>query len=492
MQPRVTLLALLLSLLAAPVYATNGPQPIVQGAKGPVTLPTIGDGWSHHRMPSSLGWADSSRADLDIFLFYSQSRLKNRLNNFESTGLTPAFSGGAVIAPGRPDLDAPDEEWEDYSPKGKFTFGIGEFLELASGSGTSAYRSTAFPETKDQSSGIVFLTTAFSVAYTPSEYFSIGLGLHVIYASLDLKSLVGGGSTPLNGSPQIAGVPLPGNPSYADFLGLFASDGASDPTTYFELSLSTLQFTGILSVSLRPSPNFGFGVSYRPRSYSLPFEGKAKIDATRTFESALGGLSPALQGVFLDTLPNRGAGGFVSEYDVELNGLRVPRQVRMTASGVFGERLLVGIEATWTEWHRAFKAAKIDLTNGSNTDLNFVIGASGLTSGVVQRFRNNWTLALYTSFAVNEMLTLRAGFAHAPYPFNEGQQGNSTSSGFVSDTATVGFGLRFAERFEFNFLVEHAFYDSGTARPDVDGLTARGSRYAAKQFFIHFGLGMAF
>src|SRR5690606_29520550 len=172
-------------------------------------------------------------------------------------------------------------------------------------------------------------------------WLSVGVGLHLIYASVGIRTTVGGNSTPLEGSPTINGVPIPGDPTYADFLGLFASDGATDPTTYFVGDLSCVQFSATLSLSLRPFDRLGIGLAYRERSWApFPFEGKAEIRGERTFDNALGGLDPTLQALFLATLPRGGQDGYTGEYDAELRSMHVPRQVRLSVAFWPLERLL--------------------------------------------------------------------------------------------------------------------------------------------------------
>ena len=501
MQPRIlarrwreALLALtLIGLLAAPASASNGPTPVTIGTKGPVSLPVFGDGQSMFRMPSSIAWNLDDQIDLDLFVFRAELSMRNSLNDYDRGYYSFGASGGVVLTPGRPDIDAPDEAWADYSEARKVTVGFGVYPDMAGGSGErDKVRLTTYPETVATQKSILFVTSQLNVAYTPAKWIAFGLGLQVIAAQLELRTLVGGGSTPLEGSPTINGVPIPGNPTYGDFLGLFASDQGSDPSTFFSSDLSTVQFGAIASVSLRPHERFGLGLSYRPRSWApFDFEGKAKIDATRTFEDALGGLSQPIQDLFLQTLPDQGQFGFVSEYDVRLRGIHVPQQVRLSAAFWPKDWLVLGFEVAWIEWHRAFRATSIKLNDGSNRDLSFVIGSDRIDSTMNTRWRNQWVYSGYLAVGVTDALTLRLGFSYGEIPFNEDLQGVAPSAGFTSTHLSVGGGYRIGP-VDLMVLVEHAFHDSKRAGLNTEAVTAQRTRYASKQTFVHFGVSYRF
>ena len=488
-------LALVLVLIVGAgreALAANGPALSTIGAKGPVSIPVDGDAMTAYRMPSSIGWALDNKAELDLFLFFSRTTLKNNLNDASSTGTTPGGNLLFIFAPGRPDFDENPDAWDTYSDAGKFTFHVGEYVELAGGGSGTPTRSTAFPGGVETGTGITFLTTAISVAYTPTEWLSIGVAAHIIYASLDVKTLVGGDSTgSLDGSPEIAGVPLPGNPTYADFLELFSNSNASDPTTGFEMQTSSFQFTGVISISLRPAPNFGIGIAYTPRSYAIPFEDEATIDTTQTFNQAVGDLDPAIQDLFFDTLPNDGTQGFESKYDTKIEGLRVPRRIRGNVVWWPIPELLLSFEIAWVEWSRAFEKANVTLRNGTNQDVNFVVGSRNVNSELTLRFSNQFIYSFYTAYAVNEYVTLRFGLNYGRSPLNVDETGNSPSAGFVDINVSTGVGFRY-DRFEVNLLTIYGVRNRVSTGNEPDSLTAKNSDYTSEQLLVHLGFGVRF
>ncbi|MCA8922294.1 MAG: outer membrane protein transport protein [Planctomycetes bacterium] len=456
-----------------------------------MSLPAGGDGFGMFRMPSGMAWSLDHRVDLHVFAFQGNTRMRNPLNDYTKEGSSVAGSFGFVFAPGRVPVDS-DAELPEVS-KGalqRFTFGFGIYPDMGGGGATDV-RYTTFPQTVEVERTITFVTGALNVSYRPTEWLAFGLGLHAIYSAIDTRTLVGGSSTPLNGSPTINGVAIPGNPSYADFLNLFASDGATDPTTLFETNLSSVQFGAIVSLSLRPTDWFAVGFSYRPRSWDpIGFDGDATIDATATFAEALSGLDPVLRDLFLATLPNAGTQGFVSNYKVKLRGLRVPRQIRLSMSARPHDRVLLGLELAWTEWHRAFKQSVVELSNGSNGDLNFVVGSSSIHSVTKTRWRSNWTLSLYAAVAATDDLTLRLGCALQRNPSNANTNGGAPSGALTGSMVSFGAGY-WIGNFELSGLVEHGFHASAHGRKDP-GLTASQSYYSSKQWFLHFGVSYVF
>lgn len=492
--PRQTALAVLLTFLAAaPALASNGAIPPSVGPKGPVSIPVDGDAQTMFRMPSSIGWSLDHRVDLDGFYFYSETSMRNSLNDYNSQGGTFGGSGGVVLAFGRPDFDADESAWDDYSFAKKFTLGFGIFVDMAGGGGTPAkVRYQTYPETIGVTTGITFVNFAPTAAFTITDWLSIGASFHIIYSSFSFRTLVGGSSTPLGGSPQINGVPLPGNPSYSDFLDIFSNDAQKDPTTFFKGELLGFQFGGALSISLKPLDNLGFGISYRFKSVGPAASGSGTVDASRTFDEALKGLDPAIQSLFLQTLPNGGNQGFMSDYDVELEGISVPAQARFSVAWWPTDRLLIGAEVAWIEWHPSFDKATVQLKDGSNGDVNFVTGTTSLDTTIALRWRNQWVFSLITAFGVTDDWTLRLGMNYGRVPIDVDRQGGGPSSVFSSTHLDFGVGWRILDNLEVNVMVEHSFYYGDKEGFTDDIPTARGSHYGAKQWFIHIGVGFSF
>jgi long-subunit fatty acid transport protein len=479
--------ALALAAAAGRAEASDGAAPVCVGPKGPVSVPIDGDAQSIFRMPSSVAWSTQHRADLDFFLFNPITTVRNTLNDFRQDSLGFGATGGVVLS-----LDAPDlyERSEKEKPR-RLVFGLGEYVDMGGASGDSTLRSTTYPEGKATQTGILFLTTSFTVAWSPFDWLGLGASFHFIYTTLDVKSLIGGGTASLNGSPKINGVPLPGNPTYTDFINLFRSGPGSDPATYVTTNLRSFQFDGVFSVSIRPVETFGLGVAYQPRSIGPDYSGDATVDATRTVSTALGPLDPVIQKLFLATLPNGGQAGFISKYHIAVSGLVVPQTVRASVAWWPTSRLLLGAEVAWYDWLHAL-APKAVLSGGTNADIRFMVGSDTITDHIKVRWSSEFAYSGYASFGVTDQLTARLGFNYTRVPINPNTIGNGPNAAIASTTVTVGAGFRPLESLEVNALFEHSFYQSLKSDLSPDGVTAKNTSYSARQFLVHVGVGYDF
>jgi long-subunit fatty acid transport protein len=414
--------------------------------------------------------------------------VKNITNDFREDSFGNGATGGVVLSLGGPFESPPEAE----VPFGRINFHIGEYIDLGGAGGVSKLRSLTYPEGKNTETSITLLTTAATVAYAPTEWLGIGASFHFIYGQLKAKSLIGGGTASLNGSPQINGVGLPGNPTYTDFIKLFQTSTIGDPATYVETdTMTSYQVSGSVGVSVRPLSNLGFGISYTPMSLVLQeFMGNAQVDATRTVALAIGPLAPQLQNVFLATLPDGGSRGYLSNFKITVKGVRTPENAR--ASFVFWpiERVLVGGEVAWFDWVRALQPVAI-LAKGDNRDLNFMIGSNSVTTKVVVRWQNEWVYSLYTSVGVTDDLTLRLGFNYGGMPVNKNTLGNGPNSALVSTTLTAGAGYRIGD-FEIDGLFESSFYASVKSDGSTGSASSNDARYSARQFLAHLGVSYEF
>jgi long-subunit fatty acid transport protein len=467
--------------------ASDGAAPTCVGPKGPVSIPIDGDAQSIFRMPSGVAWSTHHRTDLDLFVFNPITTVRNSLNDYRQDSLGFGATGGVVLS-----LEAPDVvEREAQKLPPRLVLGFGEYVDMGGASGASKLRSVTYPEGKATETGILFLTSAFTVAWSPTDWLGLGLSFHLIYTTLSIKSLIGGGTATLNGSPRINGVPLPGNPTYTDFINLFRTGPGSDPATYVTTDLTSVQFDGLISISIRPVETFGFGIAYQPRSIGPDYSGDATVDATRTVSTALGPLAPVIQKLFLSTLPNGGQAGFMAKYHIDVSGLVVPQTARASVAWWPLPRLLVGAEVAWYDWLHAL-APKAMLSGGSNADIRFMVGSDKITDQIKVRWSSECAYSGYVSYGVTDDLTARLGFNYTRVPINANTIGNGPNAAIASTTLTVGAGYRLLESLELNALFEHSFYTALKSDLSPDGVTAKNTSYSARQFLVHLGVGYDF
>ena len=477
--------------LPEPAAATNGAITQSVGAKGPVSLAMYGDPQSMFRMPASIAWATSHEVSLDVFWFQGRSTLRNALNDFESSAGSFGGSAGVYFSPGL------DEAGEPSGACGvvlsRLKLGVGIYPDLAGSGEDTRYRFQTFPAGVDLLQNILFVNASFVAAFRITDWLAIGASVQPIYASLATRTVIGGDSTPLDGSPQISGVAIPGNPTYSDFLDLFGNESDSDPTTYFESErYQALHFSSTISITFSPHPRFAIGLSYRSRSVGQRFQGDARVDAGATVQEAIGGLDEVIQELFLATLPNGGRQGYQSTYEVEIEGVYVPRQIRASVNWWPTDWLLLSAEVGWIEWRRALNEVVVALDRGNNQDLNFIVGSDSLVSTLALGWRNQWVFAAAAAVQVQPDWTLRAGINYARSPIDPDRQGNSATLAISELHVSLGAGWWIWDDLQLNFLIEHAFEAKERAGLSAEAPTARGSRYSAEQWFFHFGLNFHF
>lgn len=473
-------LALLLAL-ALPALGSDGPTPSILGARGPVALPAAGDPHSAFRMPSGLGWSLEHQVELDLFVAWFRSTAENSLNDLEKEGVGGAASLGAVIVP--------DED-------GPLVFHAGFYPELGAISpARTRVRYESFP-------GIglrvdtMFVTIAGSMVWTPVKWLSLGLSLHVHPGITQQRLLLGGGGQTLElaGSPKIAGVPLPGDPTYADFLQLVpASSGGRDPTLVYRARAKALHLGGLLSMTLFPVEQVAIGLAWRPRSFEvLPFRGEAEIDAQATVDGAIGGLSPPLRSLFLATLPDGGRNGFKARYRLEQKGPYVPQHARLSIAVWPKSSILIAAEVAWTDWHGAFDEAVVVLSRGTNTDFNHVLGSDRVTVRARTRWKSRWTGSAQVAWCATDRLTVRGGFHVGQSPLNPKVVGSISTPSFACTSIFAGGGWQLTSDVQLNLLVEWALPAKARSGLGTGAPTTEGTRYTSDQVVLHLGLSVWF
>jgi len=485
---------ILIILVCQQLLASDGAEPTCVGTKGPVSLPIDGDAQSAFRMPSSIAWGDKDRIDLDAFLFVPMTTVRNATNDFSQTSLGGGGTGGFIVS-------LPGTGMEDLAPSdpapdpvfGRIQLHMGEYVEVGGASGVSKLSSLTYPYGRNTETGLSLHTTAFTVAYAPVDWLGFGASFHFIYGQLKAKSIIGGGTAPLNGSPHINGVPIPGNPTYTDFLNLFQTGQLGDPATYVNTSnMTSFQVSGEIALSIRPWKNLGFGISYEPRSLILQdFQGTALVDARQTVALAINPLAPPIQNLFLATLPDGGRNGYLSQFKIKVKGIHTPETVRLSAAWWITDRILVAGEVAWYEWTRAL-APVATLSGGNNRDLNFMIGNPSVVTSVKVGWSNEWVWSLYSSFGVTDDLAVRLGFNYGGMPVNADYLGDGPNSAIVSMTLTAGVGYKILPGLEVSVMCEYSPYCSIHSDGLPQSVSSRYANYSARQFLAHLGVGYEF
>jgi len=171
-------------------------------------------------------------------------------------------------------------------------------------------------------------------------------------------------------------------------------------------------FKTLLDMSSRGwGPDGGAGILYRPTdtlSMGLSYQSRTSIksygDASGNAEAQLDALGPAFAGVGRDF-----------HYSAEVDDT-FPQIV----SGGIAWKFLPGWEASteidWTNWSDAFDTLPIKLTNGSNRQINALVGSNALQDNILLHWKDRFTYRIGIERAITPSIFLRAGYAYCESP----------------------------------------------------------------------------
>jgi long-chain fatty acid transport protein len=126
------------------------------------------------------------------------------------------------------------------------------------------------------------------------------------------------------------------------------------------------------------------------------------------------------------------------DYDARVTN-NFPQQIAAGLSVEVTSKLNVSLEEDWINWANSFDQLEVRLRNGSNQDLNGLVGSTSLNDTVPLRWRDQYVTRLGVEYAVNDHWTLRAGYAYANDPVPDNTLTPLTAAIF-EHTLTAGLG----------------------------------------------------
>jgi long-subunit fatty acid transport protein len=102
-------------------------------------------------------------------------------------------------------------------------------------------------------------------------------------------------------------------------------------------------------------------------------------------------------------------------YNAEVDNV-LPQSVTAHINWQATSKLQFVAQADWINWSRAFQSLPVILTHGDNSDINGLLGSSGINDSIPLHWKDQVVARLGVSRKWNEHGTLRAGYAHANSP----------------------------------------------------------------------------
>ena len=218
-------------------------------------------------------------------------------------------------------------------------------------------------------SSILNLRSAAGLGYSFSSHLSVGATVGVIYNANTLQA-----PFIFQTQPALAGL-----------------------KTLVNLHTAGTGWNGTAGFMYAPSSKIKFGASYRSRT------------VTHTNGTASGDLSAQLRAL--------GISNFQSTYVYKANvDNTLPQVIAVGFSAPAGRHVNVAIEGDFVDWRHAFARLPVRLSQGSNTDLNSLVGSSSLADEVPLHWKDQGVVRAGVQLPVTESITIRGGYAFANDP----------------------------------------------------------------------------
>ncbi|MGJ8725347.1 MAG: OmpP1/FadL family transporter [Roseibacillus sp.] len=160
-----------------------------------------------------------------------------------------------------------------------------------------------------------------------------------------------------------------------------------------DLETDGWSFAWDLGVVYQPVESLRFGARFRPE-IELSNEGSARGD-------------------FSAQLP--GVGDSVAYYEASSRNV-LPMSIGVGFSWQATDELKIGGWAEWYRWSSAFDTFAVNLSQGSNSDINGAIGTDAPSDRVPLNWDDRFVIALGAEYQVNESWVLRGGWRYGESP----------------------------------------------------------------------------
>ncbi len=465
MKRNITILLILVT--ASILFATNGMNMIGYGprssAMGGFSLGLLDDANSVNTNPAAISFLKDKQFELNLGLLIPTVNFQNSINDVE---------GESEIFP------LPNFSYV-HGTDSKYTFGLGVYSQGGMGATYKDVKHYVFrhydmdPMTQDLAyinnleyhSMIAYFKVMPTLAYQINPQFSIGLSPSFGYAMMEMKM-------PYSIAPsEMKGIANPGNGmTFGDMFGMPMAQGGlgyEEVTAYADLGdgATAMGFGARIGASYMVNEDLSLGFTYSSKS-TLTLEGDASMDMTAQFgqayermvggalqegapdlASAQAGVNAQLTGMGIDM-----SLGMISDYDAEIE-MSWPQELGIGFAYKATPKLLLGADVKWIGWKDSMEEFKMKFKNGSNQNINTMMGSEDLELSMPMEWDDQIVIALGAEFTVNNMLDLRAGYNFGNNPVPE-ETVIPIFPAVVENHITMGFGLNLNPRLSLDMAYE--------------------------------------
>ena len=469
MNKKVFILSLLLCIPFTFLHAQNGTQLLDYDAqslgRGGTSIGYFDSPVLMMTNPGGLSFIDGSILDVNFSLMAPSLHFQNSINNLNGKKNYYPLPSLSYVR----------------NNNSKWTWGIGLFTSGGMGADFTMNHALF----RDQSgnyiqqkyhSMLAVMQGGPSLAYKFTPNLSIGLTAHLVYSMMQFE-------TPYSLSPMaMQGVV---NPTTGMTFGqMFAAPPTQGGFGYNEVTaaanmkdLSTVTFNGRIGLAYKPNENFSLGITYTLPTNLNYKNGKASMDMTAQFQDAFG---KAIQGYMMQ---NPGVSqqdaqaavmqqfsqmgidmqkGMVADYDLEAD-LKLPQSVGIGMSFKASKQLRFAFDGLWLNWAKAFNNMKLKLSNGTNANINLMMGNDGTFNiDFPLEWKNTIVLKFGTEYDISDKATVRGGYVYGSNPVPN-QTVFPVFPAIVENHVMLGLSYLVSKPLRINFAFEHAFTQKQTA-----------------------------
>ncbi|MBI4590692.1 MAG: outer membrane protein transport protein [Candidatus Rokubacteria bacterium] len=359
---------------------------------------------------------------------------------------------------------------------------------------------------------LVLMNAGPAVSYRVNKYLSVGVQGQILAGRFQFDQPVAfdPGTFALGSSPGLAGFGLTNFGQF--FRGIGITEGVGDG------KLTDVDFTfgggARVGVTVTPHDRVSLSATYQSERH-LTFTGKARFDFTRQLQEAgfiiaanpagnpfvasiqaalgcPGGCTPAQVNAGFMALGFNPALGFKTQYNAEVP-FTLPQQVDAGIAVRVLPQLVAEADFGWIQWSATdpFETFRVDLRNGTNPNINLIIGSPDVDFFIKTRWRDQYVYRLGAAWAAFQAVTLRGGYSYASNPIREsGALVTFPAYGF--HTLTAGGTAKLGEKWDVSAAFERAFERTvKVGASQVDSFHSN-SKESHEQFSVYLQLGRRF
>lgn len=141
--------------------------------------------------------------------------------------------------------------------------------------------------------------------------------------------------------------------------------------------------------------------------------------------------------------------------------------------------LKFGVQSNWTGWKSAFKSLPVDVTEGTNQDINGFVRSTSIKDEIPVHWKDQFTFSTFAERQMTEMLSLSGGVSHRSNPVPSSTLSPLTAA-IPQDGVSAGIAYRRSRvrldlAYQFGFAATQSVRKSSLLSGEFDRSTIRSA-----------------